>query len=265
MLYGAMNFPVLPVLDEIDTFAELGFDYLELTMDHPEAHYSLVSKNFQAITKRLQHHDMGIVCHLPTFVSAADLTNSIRRASVTEMKRSLSVAADLGADKAVMHPPMISGMGGYVPDKAGVYAYDFLAEMVKLSEILGITICLENMMPRNGFGVEPEELEVMFKSFPSFKFTLDTGHANIDDNGRNRLQELITRFRDRIGHVHLSDNRGRYDDHFPLTAGNIDFEQLATALKGIGYGGTATFEVFDDDRQMLVESREYWNKLIEKK
>jgi hypothetical protein len=28
MQFGAMNFPVMPVLDEIETFARLGFDYL---------------------------------------------------------------------------------------------------------------------------------------------------------------------------------------------------------------------------------------------
>ena len=32
MLYGAMNFPVSPVIQELETLAALGFDYLELTM-----------------------------------------------------------------------------------------------------------------------------------------------------------------------------------------------------------------------------------------
>ena len=91
MIYGAMNFPVIPVVEEIQTFAELGFDYLELAMDPPEAHYTIVSENRSAITKTLENHGMGIVCHLPTFVSAADLTDSIRQASATEMKRSLSL------------------------------------------------------------------------------------------------------------------------------------------------------------------------------
>ena len=88
MIYGAMNFPVIPVVEEIQTFAELGFDYLELAMDPPEAHYSIVSENRSAITKALENNGMEIVCHLPTFVSAADLTDSIRQASATEMKRS---------------------------------------------------------------------------------------------------------------------------------------------------------------------------------
>ena len=262
MLFGAMNFPVIPIVEEIETFAILGFDYLELTMDHPEAHYSLISENTRDIIRALDRHGMSVVCHLPTFVSPADLTDSIRRASVTEMKRSLSVAADLGAEKVVLHPPMIGGMGAYVPVKAREYAYDFLAEMVRQSETLGITICLENMMPRNGFGVEPSELETIFITFPPLTFTLDTGHANLDDNGANRLQELVRRFGDRIGHVHLSDNHGMYDEHLSLGSGNIDFADLAKGLKHHGYDKTATFEIFDRNRQMLVKSREYWKALL---
>lgn len=264
MQYGAMNFPIIPILDEIETFAGLGFNYLELTMDQPEAHYSAVSANRSAITKALQRHDMGIVCHLPTFVSPADLTHSIRQASVTEMERSFSVAADMGAKKVVLHPPMIGGMGAFVPEKSKGYAYDFLSEMVSQSETLGVTICLENMMPRNGFGVEPPELETIFNLFPSLKFTLDTGHANLNDNGQNRLKKLLRHFSDRIGHVHLSDNRGVYDDHFPLGAGNIDFRSLANTLVDVGYSGTVTFEVFDSDRNMLVDSRDFWCKLVER-
>ncbi|MBT8345354.1 MAG: sugar phosphate isomerase/epimerase [Desulfofustis sp.] len=262
MIYGAMNFPVIPVVEEIHSFAGLGFDYLELAMDPPEAHYSIVSENRLAITKALAELGMGIVCHLPTFVSAADLTESMRRASVTEMKQSLSVAADLGAEKAVLHPPMLSGMGAYVPERVRGYALEFIAEMLEMSEALGVTICLENMMPRNGFGVEPAELDMLFWRFPNLRFTLDTGHANLGEGGGNRLAELVERFGERLGHVHLSDNRGVYDDHFPLGSGTIDFRLLARSLKKIGYDGTVTFEVFDEDRHLLAQSRDLWGELI---
>jgi len=40
MRYGAMNFPVKPVLNELKEIAARGFDYLELTMDPPQAHYT---------------------------------------------------------------------------------------------------------------------------------------------------------------------------------------------------------------------------------
>jgi len=35
MKYGAMNFPVKPVLEEIQKISDLGFDYVELALDPP--------------------------------------------------------------------------------------------------------------------------------------------------------------------------------------------------------------------------------------
>jgi hypothetical protein len=42
MLYGAMNFPVKPVLEELESLSLLGFDFLERAMDPPAAHYAAV-------------------------------------------------------------------------------------------------------------------------------------------------------------------------------------------------------------------------------
>ncbi len=262
MRYGAMNFPILPILDEIDSFARLGFDYIEIAMDQPEAHYSSIAENQSAVRRALESHGLGVVCHLPTFVSTADLTDSIRRASVTEMKRSMSVATDLGAEKVVLHPSMISGMGPHVPERSRGYAFDFLSEMVDQAEKQGITLCLENMMPRNGFGVEPRELEVVFRTFPQLKFTLDSGHANLDDREGNRLIKLVDCFADRLEHVHLSDNRGVYDEHLDLGRGNINIRGLVKMFKSNGYDKTITLEVFADNRQLLVESREMVKSML---
>jgi hypothetical protein len=37
MKYGAMNFPIKPLLGEMEEIGAMGFDYVELTMDPPEA------------------------------------------------------------------------------------------------------------------------------------------------------------------------------------------------------------------------------------
>jgi len=256
MKFGAMNFPVTPVLDEIETFARLGFDYLELAMDPPMAHHSTLSYSRTAITRAMKGNGLGLVCHLPTFLSTADLTESLRRASLTEMHRSLEVAAELGAKKVVLHPSMAGGMGAYVLDTVKGYAFEFLSGIVDAARPLDVTICLENMFVRNRLGVEPEDFEEIFKAFPSLKLTLDTGHANIHDRRGRRLKELVNRFGPRIGHLHVSDNQGKRDDHLAVGQGTIKFVDLVMRLRGVGYDDTVTLEVFDENRQMLVESRE---------
>ena len=256
MRFGAMNFPVTPVLDEIETFARLGFDYLELAMDPPMAHHSTLSSSRAAITRALNDSGLGLICHLPTFLSTADLTESLRRASLIEMRRSLAVAAELGTKKVVLHPSTAGGMGAFVIDTVKGYAFDFLSEMVDAAHRLEVTICLENMFVRNRLGVEPDDFEEIFKTFPSLKLTLDTGHANIHDRRGHRLKALVKRFGERIGHLHFSDNQGKRDDHLAVGQGTVKFADLVMRLKGVGYDDTVTLEVFDENRQMLVESRE---------
>lgn len=255
MKFGAMNFPVAPVLDEIEIFSRLGFDYLELAMDPPMAHHSILASTRVTITRALKINGLGLVCHLPTFLTTADLTESLRRASVKEMHQSLKVAADLGAKKVVLHPSMAGGMGVFVPDTVKGYAFDFLSEMVDAAHRLDVTICLENMFPRNRLGVEPDDFEEIFTAFPALKLTLDTGHANIDDRRGRRLKAMVSRFGGRIGHLHFSDNQGRLDDHLAVGQGTVKFADLVRRLKDAGYDDTLTLEVFDVNRRMLVESR----------
>lgn len=256
MQFGAMNFPIKPLLAEIDSIARLGFDYLELAMDPPMAHHSILAASRTAIARALAVNGLGLVCHLPTFLSTADLTPSLRQASVTEMHRSLEVAADLGAGKAVLHPSPASGMGAYVLDTVKGYAFDFLSQMADAARRLGLPICLENMFPRNRLGVEPDDLAEIFECFPSFEMTLDTGHANIDDPRGRRLKDLVERFGGRIAHLHISDNRGKLDDHLAVGQGSVRFADLVRRLKSAGYDGTVTLEVFDANSRALVESRE---------
>ncbi len=256
MKYGAMNFPVLPVISEIETFAALGFDYLELTLDAPEAHYTGIRRQRANIQRTLSVHNLGLVCHMPTFVHAADLTESIRRASVEELLASLDTAAELGATKAVLHPPHLGGLAPLVRDTALEYAYESLEVMVGRAGDLGITLCLENMMPGAGAFYNPADFDDLFKRFPACKLTLDTGHAHIGAGSSQKLLDFIRRFGDRIGHVHLSDNSGKGDEHLPLGCGRIDFHRVFEALAEAGYDDTVTLEIFTQDRFFLKLSRE---------
>jgi sugar phosphate isomerase/epimerase len=262
MRFGAMNFPVLPVANEIESFAALGFDYLELAMDPPAAHYLTLRQSGPAIRAALAAARMGLVCHLPTFVSTADLTDSIRRASVGEILASLETAAELGAEKAVLHPGHIRGMGSFVREKAMALAVDSLSVVVEAAERIGLTLCLENMFPAYGAFFEADELAPLFERFPSLQMTLDTGHAHIASPHNRRIAGLVSRFGGRIAHVHLSDNPGDGDRHLPLGAGTIDFKAVARDLKAIGYDDTVTLEIFTGDRRDLTASRRRFAKLM---
>ena len=262
MRYGAMNFPIRPVLEEIDVFGPMKMDYLELAMDSPMAHHSLLAKQNSAIRRSLDKWGMTLICHLPTFVYLAHLTDAIRRASLQETIEALETAAILGAEKVVVHPGYIQGMAVHVIDHAMTLVYEALEHICSKASALRMPLCIENMFPGLGPFVEPDDFEPFFKTFPEMKLVLDTGHANINDPSGRRIMDFIRRFGDRLGHVHISDNNGRSDEHLPVGRGNIRFEALARELCRQEYDDTLTLEIFTEDRSLLTQSRTRLAKML---
>jgi sugar phosphate isomerase/epimerase len=262
MQYGAMNFPINPLAGELEDIAAMGFDYLELTMDPPQAHYTTVRQQINYILKALKAHSMGVICHLPTFVSTADLTDSIRKASLQEMLNSLEVAAELGAQKVVLHPGHIGGLALYVKETAMVLANESLASIIGRAQKLGLCVCLENMFPKCRAFVEPADFEDILHRFPDLMLTLDIGHANIGACGSRRMLDFIEKFGARIGHLHISDNSGERDDHLAVGAGGIDFLRTIHALKACGYDDSATLEIFSGERRELKDSRDRIDEML---
>jgi sugar phosphate isomerase/epimerase len=256
MLFGAMNSPLRLLLKEVEDIGSLGFDYLELTMDSPHAHYGVIKEQKRALLKVLDRFGMALVCHLPTFVSTADLTEGLREASIQETLLSLREASGLKPLKVVLHPSFIQGLGTMMMDQARRYATEALDRILKEADRLAVSVCVENLFPRSRSLVNPEDFDDLFGKFPGARLTLDTGHANIGRGGDERIVAFIQRFAGRIGHVHASDNSGRDDDHLPIGVGSIDFTKVVKALKGIGYDDTITLEVFARDRDYLRISRE---------
>lgn len=256
-----MNNPVKPVLSELEEISKLGFDYLELTLDPPQAHHLQILQQKEQLLAALKQHQMGLVCHLPTFVSLADLTDSVRRASLNEVLESLEVAAEFQPLKIVAHPPYIGGLGVMVMKQARHMAKNSLWAISLKAEQLGLNLCLENMFPRCQYGVETIDFIKIFEQLPNLNLTFDTGHANIGNPEGNRILEFIETFSDRIGHVHISDNFGKEDNHLPIGTGTINFDSVLKSLKGIGYKDTVTFEIFSKDREYLQISRDKFQKM----
>ncbi len=256
MKYGAMNFPVRPLSDEIDRIAALGFDYLELAMDPPMAHYTLLESHTTVIKTTLADRGLSLVCHLPTFVSIADLTDSLRQASLAEMLASLKTAAGLGAKKVVFHPGPIRGMAHFVPDTARKYCLQSIDAINHLATELGLALCIENMFPDYGAYFEPHEYDLIFERYPAMQMTLDTGHAHIGAMDGSRIKQFAEHFAPRIDHLHISDNAGVADEHLPPGGGSINFPWLVKYLKAAGFDATVTFEIFTGNPGDLKSSRE---------
>ncbi|MFP4038060.1 MAG: sugar phosphate isomerase/epimerase family protein [Desulfobacteraceae bacterium] len=253
--FGAMNSPLRDVLSEVEATRSMGFDYAELTMDAPEAHHEVLARRLDEIRSSLKPFTCPVVCHLPTFVSVADMTPALREASIQEMISSLRVARELQPRCVVLHPGHASGMGRKDPARAGLHAMNALERLLGEAEDLGLRPALENMPPGSGSLVEPEDFQEVFSRFPALEMTLDLAHGHIGDESGTRNLAFIDRFADRIAHVHVSDNDGTRDMHLPLGVGSLDLGPVIGALISSGYQGAFTLEIFAPDRDYLVMSR----------
>lgn len=255
MRYGAMTFPIKPILDEIEAVAAMEMDFIEIAMDAPWGHYRHLESQRAAIRKALQQNRLGLVCHMPTFVYSAHLTDAIRDASVQEVLGSLVAAARLGAEKVVLHPGIVDGLAVFIQETALAHATRSMAQFVAAAKRLDLVLCIENLFPRLGPYAQIDAFERLFQQFDSARFVLDVGHAHIDDPSGSRVFTFIERFADRLEHLHLSDNRGVVDDHLPIGKGTLPMKSVVRALAAAGFNGTATLEIFGHPRQSIVESR----------
>src|SRR3972149_5199130 len=81
--------------------------------------------------------------------------------------------------------------------------------------------------------------------------TLDIAHANTNQ----QVFGFVERFADKIVHVHVSDNEGKYDSHRGIGYGKVDWEAVAKALRTINYKGLVVLESVDHVEESLETMR----------
>ncbi len=255
MIYGAMNNPMIDVVEQIELFSDLGFDFLDLTLE-PEETYS-GSVRIGRVAKALEQAGMTAVGHTAWYLPIASPFPEFRAVALREFERCMRVFRDLGVKRMSLHPYT------HVPlhDDEWVTAQNIeaLARLVDLGKRLKVGVMLENMPHFS----RVTQLGPILEAVPDAEMLLDVGHANIE-TPYNRSEELLAHFGSRLAHVHVSDNRGGHDDmHLPLGVGNINWLWVVRLLKNVSYDDTVTIEVFGDDTDYLVLSREKFQSLWE--
>lgn len=248
MRYGVMNSPLLNLAQEMELVAQSPFDYIEIAMDPPGAHYRDVITNAKTYCGLLQKHNLPVVCHMPTFVALADLSPHIREASIIEIAGGMEAAAVLGAQKIVLHPPFFSGMGRYAREQSLELMYESLDFLTAKAYEYGLDVCLENLDGRdNELGSDPGDMARLLERYGDIYMTLDIAHAYVR-GGNTAIERFWELCHGRIKHVHISDNWGKNDEHLPLGVGGLNLAFVAGLLKKYGYDDTVTLEVFAPDR-----------------
>lgn len=255
MQVGAMNHPGEPLEREVAWMAEMKLDFIDLTLEPPAAAtWMLQPARVRAL---LRDHGLHAVGHTAYYLPIGSSFESLRRAAVDELKRAVEFFAAVGVAWMNVHPD------GHAPftDEGTVVERNIasLRELIEFARSHGVRVMLENVPGRFN---SVAQLAPIFDSLPEAGLHLDIGHSNLAVT-QNTAAELIHRFRSRLAHVHLHDNRGGHADlHLALGMGDLDVEGHVRLLRASGYDATITLEVFSRDRHFLAYSRdrlrEFW-------
>lgn len=244
MLLGAMNDPQKDILEEIKLFGEMGFDFVELAVEAPGGKPEKLLEKKKEIEDLLNSYNFGVLAHFPWYFHLASHYEKIRDAYLAETKKALEAVAEFKAKSVTLHSEFLPSLFRSNRKLLVAQVRESLGMLREKAEEKGITLLLEN-----GF----EDAEGFSEFLPKgVGITLDLGHANLSKDG---IEGYLRKFKNRISHVHASDNFGKEDNHLPIGAGGIKWKEVLEKLKRF-YDGTITLEIHAEDRDYLALSRD---------
>lgn len=236
--------------DALDTLAEAGFKEIELMVtrdpstQEPDMPLRLASERGLKIAS----------LHAPFLV----ITKTVWGMDpLQKIRRGVEMCNALGCDSMIVHPP-------YLWERD--YARWLDRECSDFCNESGVTVAVETMYPRWVAGRQLRayrwlDPQALYDACPIV--ALDTSHVTV---ARKDILECYELMKDKLVHIHLSDNAGDgRDGHLELEQGILPIDRLLAEVRRTGYLGAISLELsvrrYAGDRRGLIEmlrrNREY--------
>ncbi len=246
---------------------EAGFDGFDFTMS--DCNYNLLFNNDNYIEYVKNLKKVSDEINLPCLQAHAPSPNMRTIEDVSPLTpmflRSIDIASILGCKIIVVHPgSFLSAEENYT------YVYE---KLLPYAEKMGVIVATENMFKwkdetetetvPSACGTAKDFVRHMeYITHPNFTACLDLGHASmVNCEG---AVKLIKALNNKIGCLHVHDNDLYDDKHaFPFL-GDMNWYEIAAALKEVGYKGHFTFEADESMKNYPNELLPYMLTLLEK-
>ncbi len=213
--------------------AALGFTHVDLVaeVDRPAHHLEAIADSGLLVSC------LAVGRNLPPGHTLDAIDAGVRRATLTLLQRQVADAARLGATMVYLVPGFENRATALACFAEGcALLADFAAgRMVRL--------CVEHV-PGRALPSAATTLDWLERlGHPHLGLLLDVGHCLISSED---AAAVVKRAGQRLGYVHLDDNDGVGDLHWPLLGGRLTEQQLAdtmTALREMGYRGALSLEL----------------------
>ncbi len=210
----------------------LGLQFAEIAMANP-SWFSNVIAEYRDLKEKL---GISYVCHGPREGDPNDLY-WLEKEYLPKVLGILPLMTELEMPILTLHLWLDPR---FVKEASITFKIDLLRRIIHEASEREIVICLENLSET------ASHLSAAFEALPALQLTLDLGHAQLLTEV-NTSYGFIERYPERIGHVHVHDNRGgdsALDDlHLVPGEGIIDFDKIFERLKEMGYDRTMSLEL----------------------
>jgi sugar phosphate isomerase/epimerase len=215
-----------------------------------EGLHTLDGRRVKALKKLVQSRDLELSLHSPfADINIASPSPVLRRAILKRQEKSIFYASQLDCRPWVFHPGLKTAVSPFYPGLEWRLNLDSVRKLLGVAKKHGVEIAIENV---------PESHPFLMKSVQDFSrfyneldedigLVFDIGHANIN----RQIQDFITRFSDKIVHIHASDNDGAGDRHLGIGYGTVDWNSVAKALEKVKYNGLVILESVEHVEESL--------------
>jgi sugar phosphate isomerase/epimerase len=180
----------------------------------------------------------------------------LRQAAIESAVDTFEAFATLGAQWVNVHIAFTSAL--FPNEQWREWNRESFAALAERAVPYGLRVMVEHPS-RASLGVS--DIKAILEADERLGFHLDVGHANV---GGDKLEGLLKALGSRMAHIHLSDNRGKSDDHRALGDGFINWPRAIGLIRQTGYDSTITVEVQSSDRDYVLLSaqklRQWWEE-----
>lgn len=197
--------------------------------------------NIQETKDLLKRNDMVCTSLCGIYTEDRNLSSSsenVRTKAIQYLKDCIDMAAKLGAPVIIVVP---SPVGKLSPDdtceEAWEYGVDSLKKAGEYAAAKKIKLAIEAINRYETFLVYNLELALKFVNevnSPNVQLMADSFHMNIEERNNQASLQLAA---PRLIHIHIADNTRE-----AAGMGKIDFKDVMSTLKMIGYKGCITME-----------------------
>jgi len=258
-----------PIEEMFETASKSKFSHIEI--DLLQKHSCIESfdaKRIKKIIKQATKYNISISLHVPYTLNLADEIQSIRKANIEYLEKTIELASKIKATHITTHIGYFIGLPSWKWKRKQALDRLFLSleEALPLCKELEVLLAIENVnpMPKHSelfyLGDNINDLDFIFDKLksPNLKLCLDVGHANTNEGPVKYIKE----FADKIVSVHVHDNNGKYDEHLTIGTGIINWNHLTDEFEKIKFYGPFVYEVVSRPLQKSREDLEKHLKLF---